>query len=154
MLLQALAKTSYRIKRQHPHVLPENSISQLIILRNTRWVVRLSVLEVFCDANNTAVVAICQYIVYTNIHPGTPSRLVRQQFPLYVFFISPHRTALPFQSPLVVLCEACATLVVIRICLFLILRVTPYIQSTIASSSRLPQSVFLSLNCSTWFCPI
>ena len=58
MLLQALAKTSHHIKNQHPNDMPENSISQLITLRNTRWVVRLGVLEVFCDVYNAAVVAI------------------------------------------------------------------------------------------------
>ena len=45
--------------------------------------VRLSVLEVFYYAYDAAVVVICQYIVgaYMNLHPGTPSRLVRQHFP-------------------------------------------------------------------------
>ena len=44
--------------------MPENSRSQLIILRNTRWVVRFSVLEVFRDVYNAAVKAICQDIFY------------------------------------------------------------------------------------------
>ena len=50
---------------QHPTDIPENSRSQLIILRNTRWVVRLSILKVFGDArtHNAAVVAICLDIV-------------------------------------------------------------------------------------------
>ena len=57
--------------------MPENSRSQLIILRNTRWVVRFSVLEVFRDAYNAAVKAINYYvkISFMNFHPGTPSRL-------------------------------------------------------------------------------
>ena len=63
MILQVLVKTSHQIKKQHPNDMSEKSSSQLILLRNKRWVVRISVLEVFCDAYNDAVVAICQYII-------------------------------------------------------------------------------------------
>ena len=108
--------------------------------------VGLSVLEVFCDASNAAVVAICQYNVYETSPWNSKLASTATLSPIHVFFISPnHTTAVPFQSSIVIFLEACAPLVVSRMCSFLILylRVTPYIQSTIASSSRLPQSVFL-----------
>ena len=55
-----IVKTSHQIKRKHPNDMPENSRSQLIILRNTRWVFRLSVLEVFCDAYNVTRIIMLQ----------------------------------------------------------------------------------------------
>ncbi len=82
-----------------------------------------------------------------NLHHGTPSRLVRQHFPQYVFCISPHHTVLPFQSSFVVFFGSlrhsrCPSYVFVPDLVFAGHSVA-YIQSTIASSSRLPQSVFI-----------
>ena len=57
-------------------------------------------------------------------------------FPPYVFAISPHHMPVPVQSSLVIFLEACATLVVPRMCSFLILSlsVTPHIHRSILIS--------------------
>ena len=59
-----------------------------------------------------------------------------QHFPQYVFAISPHHMPVPVQSSLGDLLEACATLVIPRMCSFLILslRVTPHIHRSILIS--------------------
>ena len=57
-------KLHTKLKKQVPNDMPENSRSQLIILRNTRWVVRFSVLEVFRYVYNAAIKAMCKDIVY------------------------------------------------------------------------------------------
>ena len=78
-----------------------------------------------------------------------------QHFPRYVFAISPHHMPVPVQSSLGDVLEACATLVVPRMCSFLILslRVTPHIHRSILISVTSIR-FFLYLRCSTRFCPI
>ena len=135
--------------------MPENSRSQLLLLRNTRWVVRFSVLEVFRDVYNAAVKAICQDIVY-ELSPRNSKLASKATLSSVCVFHLPSSYGRTISIVSRYMLEACATLVVPRMCSFLILylRVTPYIQSTIAPSSRFLDPFFLSLNCSTWFWPV
>ena len=146
MLLQALAKTSHQIKKQHPNDMPEKSRSQLIILRNTRWVVRFGVLEVFCDAYNAAVVAICQYIVYepSPWHSKSASKATLSSI-CVLHIPSSHGPTISiiFRGLFGSLRHSrCPSYVFVPDLVFAGHSVA-YIQSTIASSSRLPQFVFL-----------